>query len=1605
MDLSAEQVTHLKTYLGDWLRDTRLELESSFSSGGGKGTVDSTTFLQVSQRLQAKGFRAQAQEQYLNILLPNHMRFTLEGLGILQAYCKDDSLENKTFTAMIKDRAFRQSNLEIEEYNMRYKIRREEELTATDPRVREVIKRWPKQQKAFRLIRRWSFEGRGVRVDLSMVRQSPREATGDYQWSTTFLERNVLAQPPSYEVEVELLRTGVTDTVDGALKALISGVGEVLRGIQKNTLLIRRSVAQSVRREYAEMMGGERLRGVAPVTLETKNMLPVAAVAAVAAEDEKGVEDLTPNIRKGYNVTDKADGVRTMGFVDGEGELWLLDQSMNVYRTGLQNRHCRRSLVDGEWVTQTKEGKAIHHFLIFDLYAITEDQTVKKVSRLPFATLADGVLDREAESRYVLLQDWFATWKTEEKVIAKGVTDANRLMVALKEFYIAPPGSEIFRHCARVLDTPRVYHTDGLILTSNDQPLPDAFGATFRHQFKWKPARDNTVDFFVSIEKDRDYPTVDREVATEDPVTRQFVRYKVLRLYVGGSQSKEEAAPRDTILYQRVTVEERGKRAYRPILFSPLDHTDPMANTCYVTIENDRETEQEYIVTEDSHEPIQDHSIVEMRYDLQRPDGRRWVPSRIRHDKTERLQRAIAAAKAEGRSVEYGSTMNSEAVANSVWSSIHEPVTESMIRNGSEQPTAEEWRAMMPLAIAGDAGAGDADEEEKGKYYERKAPETSLALIAGLTDFHNKYIKNEILLRRALLGYRKTVLDVACGKAGDLYKWTMNRAGVVVGVDMSPDNIMNPFDGAYSRYLRMLKEGQFRHPPKCVFAVGDSSKSIVDGGAAASPEDRDILRSVFGRAEPEGALPPYVQTELAGRLRGGVDVAACMFALHYFFENRGMLEGFLQNLANTVKIGGMFVGCCFDGQRVFDLLRGVGRGQTKTGTENDVPLWSITKEYDADHLEDADDVVGMAIDVYFINIGMKHREYLVPFEYLQRRMGEIGFRLLNREELAQLQLQASTNTFDVSYKMAQAAQPSGQKDKNPYYMLDVVKQFSFLNRWFIFKRAGLTAEEMAAAAAAEAVEAVEAVAEPQGEEINRRFGPELTRFNRSYGLYSIVDASQYSVLKPWEKKSVKAALQEWFSPARVRRIVDATAHIGVDTIHFSELFPNALIDAFEIVPETYAALVKNIARFRKTQQIRPRNEDIVQWEPTYVVDFLYVDPPWGGKSYKDKELLDLYLQREGNAANEAKNVNTLIEKWLGSGKIRSVVLKAPFNFNAETIQRVYRVEVKDIMDTRGVKKEKDKEVAPKLAYRLYHIRSKDIQVDEPEEAALPALPAIVEADQKDEKEEASILAEYRQPTRKFTSKEILLFGPSVAIKDVLKLRSPPLTVRSDHAGRWLSFSAPFPFSDPELTDAKGQPIRYPTMEHYLAAMKYRLVSNRPDFAVSIFSMAGAIHKSFVMERLKAGRDMEEEAAEAKEAGKRERKIRDITGTPADDKLVEAENLEVRKRFLSPFLEQNKVQFDEEKWLRPLRPDDPLPLRDRVLRDALQTRWEKDANFRAMVEEARKQKLYLLYTLPQGAGAGPEAAEWAGRLELTGLEKGRIKGSNRVGWFIMEIAGW
>ena len=1045
MELLPGENKQLQEILQEWKQHPEREMEASF---GKNGSVDTTTFLNIIQRLKAKGYAALPQEDKLNIITPEQVRFSLMGLGTISQYCKDDILANKHFIAIIKDKAGQETRpLKLEEYDVLVKLCREIPLDSKkkdDPQVKELLAKWPQQRKAFRMIRRWTFEGQGIRFDLSMVRSTAKDTKGNYRWVRGFNDSKFLESPPSYEIEVELVHS--EEAIETDLKNFIRGIGEVLRGIQKNTLLIRKSVKDKVLREYSSLTKMPGFRGVAPKTLQVKNM---------AVEREPNV----PNIRDGYNVTDKADGLRVMGFCNEKGELFMIDMGMNVYRTGLKKEACANSLLDGEWVTKDSKGKAIQHLLFFDIYYGLGG---KKVSQLPFIFQE---ADKRLEGRFGQMKKWIDTWNegSGPLLTAAGLTAGSILQVSSKVFTFGDEKA-IFTAAANTLDTARIYHTDGLIFTKNVISLPER-SVTFDQQFKWKPSEENTIDFLVLSEKDTDNPRVDKISIGILPDTGQTVRYKTLRLFVLTRRTNvEKKDPRSIIMNELPLPDpshQHAKGEARPILFNPSDYPDTMASVCYRVAELEEETGQEFIKCEKSGEPIQDKSIVEMRYEPGAEQGWRWVPIRVRYDKTERFQKGTLEK-----------TMNNEFVANDNWKSIYEPVSLSMIRTGSAEPTEEELEELMK--------AKSTTYTKEGKYYDPNADKDDMLYVKGLQDFHNKRIKEQILLQKALLGdgvRGKKLVDLACGRAGDIHKW--RRAGVdfVLGVDKVENCILEPTKGAFARLLNTWITNKKENVPTMVFTMGDSTKSIINGESGNTPEEQRIQRAIFGREETGGDVPAYVAKSCAGMLQDGADCVSCMFALHYFFETKDRFQGFLENVRHILKVGGYFVGCCFDGDTVFNRLVDVEKGGEIVGVEKDgTKIWSITKEYEADDLPVDDEGFGHAIDVKFISIGTSQREYLVPWRLLVEKMKLIGCELLEKEDLEEIGLLHSTNLFEESYKMVTQGYP----------MSDVVKEFSFLNRWFIFKRISeghdVEAEDLPTSAAVAAAAASAEGKEDEGDE-------------------------------------------------------------------------------------------------------------------------------------------------------------------------------------------------------------------------------------------------------------------------------------------------------------------------------------------------------------------------------------------------------------------------------------------------------------------------------------------------------------------------------------------
>ena len=142
------------------------------------------------------------------------------------------------------------------------------------------------------------------------------------------------------------------------------------------------------------------------------------------------------------------------------------------------------------------------------------------------------------------------------------------------------------------------------------------------------------------------------------------------------------------------------------------------------------------------------------------------------------------------------------------------------------------------------------------------------------------------------------------------------------------------------------------------------------------------------------------------------------------------------NVSENLREGGKFIGTCLNGNRVFNALR--GQQSVERFNEGKL-LWKITKKYDSgqEMFPNTVEGLGMKVDVYFESIGSTTAEYLVNTELLESMAQRYGLKLI------------TLNSFGNKYPELQALKTTYGDAAN---MIPVLKEYSFLNDYFIFEK-------------------------------------------------------------------------------------------------------------------------------------------------------------------------------------------------------------------------------------------------------------------------------------------------------------------------------------------------------------------------------------------------------------------------------------------------------------------------------------------------------------------------------------------------------------------------
>jgi len=140
------------------------------------------------------------------------------------------------------------------------------------------------------------------------------------------------------------------------------------------------------------------------------------------------------------------------------------------------------------------------------------------------------------------------------------------------------------------------------------------------------------------------------------------------------------------------------------------------------------------------------------------------------------------------------------------------------------------------------------------------------------------------------------------------------------------------------------------------------------------------------------------------------------------------------------------------------------------------------------------------------------------------------------------------------------------------------------------------------------------------------------------------------------------------NPKKISRIIDATAGLGGDTLAFARNYRIKKVISIEVDAHRCHYLRTNITAYGYSNKVSTHNMNFLTWLKLQDMQTLtcpiYIDPPWGGISYKDQQSIhDLYL--EDSLFMEKVGMAQLCERLLQVTPM--VILKLPYNFDVPSL--------------------------------------------------------------------------------------------------------------------------------------------------------------------------------------------------------------------------------------------------------------------------------------------------------------------------------------------------
>ena len=169
------------------------------------------------------------------------------------------------------------------------------------------------------------------------------------------------------------------------------------------------------------------------------------------------------------------------------------------------------------------------------------------------------------------------------------------------------------------------------------------------------------------------------------------------------------------------------------------------------------------------------------------------------------------------------------------------------------------------------------------------------------------------------------VLDLACGKGGDLGKWTLHQRGVenYVGVDVARGSLIDA--AIRARTMSKRKTSRLR---KCTFTLADLGEDVP--GRKRSENANKMQKLLTWTMQNETNEEKEVDPKFVALEGGGIaetdkfDVISIQFAIHYMMQTRKRARRFFHTVSSLLEIGGNLVATTIDARVVTEKLMALG---------------------------------------------------------------------------------------------------------------------------------------------------------------------------------------------------------------------------------------------------------------------------------------------------------------------------------------------------------------------------------------------------------------------------------------------------------------------------------------------------------------------------------------------------------------------------------------------------------------------------------------------------------------------------------------------------------